>query len=179
MINQSLLTLGRVITALVDHTGHIPYRDSKLTRLLQDSLGGSARTVVLATIGPERELAPYTLGTLKFAGRVSLVENVVRVHRVEATEASRLRAATEEIARLRSSNGGWDDRQTHEIVRRVSGIEEELKTREDTWKQQAQETLRDPRCRPVGPYPTPAPTPSPVPVWVDGDPLGDSLAGPR
>jgi hypothetical protein len=41
-----------------------------------------------------------------------------------------------------------------------------------------EETLRDPRCRPVGPYPTPAPTPSPVPVWVDGDPLGDSLAGP-
>jgi hypothetical protein len=40
------------------------------------------------------------------------------------------------------------------------------------------ETLRDPRCRPVGPAPTPAPTPSPVPVWVDGNPLGDSLAGP-
>jgi hypothetical protein len=39
------------------------------------------------------------------------------------------------------------------------------------------ETLLDPRCRPFGPYPTPAPTPSPVPVWVDGDPLGDSLAG--
>jgi kinesin family protein 11 len=52
MINQSLLTLGRVITALVDHTGHVPYRDSKLTRLLQDSLGGHTKTCIVATISP-------------------------------------------------------------------------------------------------------------------------------
>ena len=51
-INQSLLTLGRVITALVDHHGHIPYRDSKLTRLLQESLGGKAKTCIIATLSP-------------------------------------------------------------------------------------------------------------------------------
>lgn len=48
-INQSLLTLGRVITALVDHHGHVPYRDSKLTRILQESLGGRAKTCIIAT----------------------------------------------------------------------------------------------------------------------------------
>lgn len=51
-INQSLLTLGRVITALVERTPHIPYRESKLTRILQDSLGGRTRTSIIATISP-------------------------------------------------------------------------------------------------------------------------------
>ena len=51
-INQSLLTLGRVITALVERTPHIPYRESKLTRLLQDSLGGRTKTSIIATISP-------------------------------------------------------------------------------------------------------------------------------
>lgn len=49
-INQSLLTLGRVITALVEHHPHVPYRDSKLTRLLQESLGGRAKTCIIATV---------------------------------------------------------------------------------------------------------------------------------
>lgn len=51
-INQSLLTLGRVITALVEHAPHVPYRESKLTRLLQDSLGGRTKTSIVATISP-------------------------------------------------------------------------------------------------------------------------------
>ncbi|CAI0472526.1 unnamed protein product [Linum tenue] len=51
-INKSLLTLGRVINALVDHSGHVPYRDSKLTRLLRDSLGGKTKTCIIATISP-------------------------------------------------------------------------------------------------------------------------------
>ena len=51
-INQSLLTLGRVITALVEHAPHVPYRESKLTRLLQDSLGGRTKTSIIATISP-------------------------------------------------------------------------------------------------------------------------------
>jgi kinesin family protein 3/17 len=52
-INTSLSALGNVIAALAEtNVGHIPYRDSKLTRLLQDSLGGTARTALIATIGP-------------------------------------------------------------------------------------------------------------------------------
>lgn len=49
-INQSLLTLGRVITALVERAPHIPYRESKLTRILQDSLGGRTKTSIIATV---------------------------------------------------------------------------------------------------------------------------------
>jgi kinesin family protein 11 len=51
-INQSLLTLSRVIGSLVDYQSHIPYRDSKLTRLLQESLGGKAKTCIIATLSP-------------------------------------------------------------------------------------------------------------------------------
>ena len=51
-VNPSLLTLGRVITALVERTPHVPYRESKLTRILQDSLGGRTRTSIIATVSP-------------------------------------------------------------------------------------------------------------------------------
>ena len=63
-INQSLLTLGRVINALVEHHGHIPYRDSKLTRLLQDSLGGRSKTSIIATLSPSSAAVDETISTL-------------------------------------------------------------------------------------------------------------------
>ena len=62
MINTSLLTLGRVISSLVDRLAYIPYRDSKLTRLLQESLGGRAKTLIVATIAPKA--TEETLSTL-------------------------------------------------------------------------------------------------------------------
>lgn len=80
-INQSLLTLGRVITALVEHLNHIPYRylflktfyfyisDSKLTRLLQESLGGRAKTVIIATLSPHLSSYEETQSTLDYANR--------------------------------------------------------------------------------------------------------------
>jgi kinesin family protein 11 len=68
-INQSLLTLGRVITALVDKSHHIPYRDSKLTRLLQDCLGGKTKTCIIATVGPSPSALEETLSTLEYANR--------------------------------------------------------------------------------------------------------------
>ena len=64
-INQSLLTLGRVISALVEKRRHIPYRDSKLTRLLQESLGGRAKTTIIATITPSVSGMDETFSTLK------------------------------------------------------------------------------------------------------------------
>ncbi|KAE9137074.1 hypothetical protein PF010_g1439 [Phytophthora fragariae] len=71
-INQSLSALGNVISALVNpKRTHIPYRDSKLTRLLQDSLGGNTRTVVIATISPSESSVDETISTLQFAERAN------------------------------------------------------------------------------------------------------------
>lgn len=74
-INQSLLTLGRVITALEEKRPHIPYRESKLTRILQDSLGGSTRTSMIATISPAEEDFSNTQGTLEYASRARCIIN--------------------------------------------------------------------------------------------------------
>ncbi|KAL8271643.1 hypothetical protein Esti_004448 [Eimeria stiedai] len=72
-INQSLLTLGRCINALVEKNAYIPFRDSKLTRLLQDSLGGSTKTCLIATIGPTADTLEETLCTLDYAYRAKSV----------------------------------------------------------------------------------------------------------
>uniref|UniRef100_A0A7S4RSJ0 Kinesin motor domain-containing protein n=1 Tax=Alexandrium monilatum TaxID=311494 RepID=A0A7S4RSJ0_9DINO len=74
-INQSLLTLGRVITALRDGSGRVPYRDSKLTRLLQDSLGGKCKTVIIATISPALGAVEETISTLTYAEQASGIQN--------------------------------------------------------------------------------------------------------
>ncbi|KAM7509768.1 hypothetical protein LguiB_008643 [Lonicera macranthoides] len=74
-INKSLLTLGRVINALVEHSVHIPYRDSKLTRLLRDSLGGKTKTCIIATISPSAQCLEETLSTLDYAHRAKNIKN--------------------------------------------------------------------------------------------------------
>ncbi|XP_060924737.1 kinesin-like protein KIF18A [Limanda limanda] len=84
-INRSLLALGNVINALADpksRKAHIPYRDSKLTRILKDSLGGNCRTVMIANVGPSSMSYDDTHNTLKYANRAkeiksSLKSNVV------------------------------------------------------------------------------------------------------
>ncbi|KAJ7977073.1 Kinesin-like protein [Quillaja saponaria] len=74
-INKSLLTLGRVINALVEHSAHVPYRDSKLTRLLRDSLGGKTKTCIIATISPTAYCLEETLSTLDYASRAKNIKN--------------------------------------------------------------------------------------------------------
>ena len=75
LINQSLLTLGRVINALVERSPHIPYRESKLTRLLQDSLGGRTITFMIAAISPAKCNVEETLSTLEYAHRAKNIKN--------------------------------------------------------------------------------------------------------
>lgn len=75
-INLSLTALGKVITTLVQGKGtFIPYRDSKLTRLLQDSLGGNAKTVMIATISPLISNYEESLSTLKYASKAKYITN--------------------------------------------------------------------------------------------------------
>ncbi|KAJ7563194.1 hypothetical protein O6H91_03G100000 [Diphasiastrum complanatum] len=75
-INWSLSALGNVISALVDgKSAHIPYRDSKLTRLLQDSLGGNTRTVMVANIGPADYNLEESISTLRYANRAKNIRN--------------------------------------------------------------------------------------------------------
>ncbi|XP_030051400.1 kinesin-like protein KIF3C [Microcaecilia unicolor] len=100
-INLSLSALGNVISALVDgKSTHIPYRDSKLTRLLQDSLGGNAKTIMVATLGPASHSYDETLSTLRFANRAKNIKNKPRVN--EDPKDTLLREFQEEIARLKS-----------------------------------------------------------------------------
>ncbi|XP_022888530.1 kinesin-like protein KIN-5C [Olea europaea var. sylvestris] len=79
-INKSLLTLGRVINALVEHLGHVPYRDSKLTRLLRDSLGGRTKTCIIATVSPAVHCLEETLSTLDYAHRAKNIKNKPEVN---------------------------------------------------------------------------------------------------
>ncbi|KAG3197285.1 hypothetical protein PC128_g6955 [Phytophthora cactorum] len=100
-INQSLSALGNVISALVNpKRTHIPYRDSKLTRLLQDSLGGNTRTVVIATISPSESAVDETISTLQFADRAKCVAIRVKVNEL-VDDAILLAQAQREISRLK------------------------------------------------------------------------------
>lgn len=80
-INLSLTALGNVIAALVDgKSSHIPYRDSKLTRLLQDSLGGNSKTVMIATMSPASYNYDETLSTLRYANRTKQIKNKPKIN---------------------------------------------------------------------------------------------------
>ncbi|XP_028250648.1 kinesin-like protein KIF3B [Parambassis ranga] len=100
-INLSLSALGNVISALVDgKCTHVPYRDSKLTRLLQDSLGGNAKTVMIATVGPSHKNFEESLATLRYASRAKNIKNKPRIN--EDPKDALLREFQEEIARLKA-----------------------------------------------------------------------------
>ncbi|XP_037100261.1 kinesin-like protein KIF3C [Syngnathus acus] len=114
-INLSLSALGNVISALADgRSGHVPYRDSKLTRLLQDSLGGNAKTVMVATLGPAPQHYDETLTTLRYANRAKNIQNQPRVN--EDPKDALLREFQSEIARLRAqlNHRKWRSKQKKE-----------------------------------------------------------------
>ncbi|XP_054974007.1 kinesin-like protein KIF21A isoform X1 [Sorex araneus] len=100
-INCGLLALGNVISALGDKSKratHVPYRDSKLTRLLQDSLGGNSQTVMIACVSPSDRDFMETLNTLKYANRARNIKNKVVINQDRASQ--QISALRGEIARL-------------------------------------------------------------------------------
>lgn len=101
LINKSLLTLGRVINALVDRSSHIPYRESKLTRLLQDSLGGRTKTCIIATVSPAKSNLEETISTLDYAFRAKNIRNKPQVNQM-INKKTLLREFTTEIEKLKS-----------------------------------------------------------------------------
>lgn len=92
-INCGLLALGNVISALGDRSRkalHVPYRDSKLTRLLQDSLGGNSRTVMIACVSPSDRDFMETLNTLKYANRARNIQNKVVINQDKSSRTIQL-----------------------------------------------------------------------------------------
>lgn len=122
LINKSLLTLGRVINALVDRSAHIPYRESKLTRLLQDSLGGRTKTCIIATISPAKSNLEETISTLDYAFRAKNIRNKPQINamihkktllREFSTEIEKLKS---ELIATRQRNGVYLSNETYEEI---------------------------------------------------------------
>lgn len=86
-INRSLSALGNVINALTDRrNSHVPYRDSKLTRMLQESLGGNSKTSLIVTCSPSTYNEAETVGTLRFGQRAKMIKNVAKVNQERSVE---------------------------------------------------------------------------------------------
>ncbi|KAG1693650.1 hypothetical protein DVH05_023053 [Phytophthora capsici] len=104
-INLSLHTLGRCIASLSSKTtgasSHVPYRDSKLTRLLQDSLGGNTKTKIIATLSPSLDCVEESISTLKFADRAKKVMVMVRVNEQREIDPVYVEKLQEELEQLR------------------------------------------------------------------------------
>lgn len=153
LINKSLLTLGRVINALVDRGAHIPYRESKLTRLLQDSLGGRTKTCIIATVSPAKSNLEETISTLDYAFRAKNIRNKPQIT-APINKKTLLKEFTYEIERLKSeliatrtrngvylSNESYEEMTVESESRRIQTEEQaaKLETLESNLRNKVQE----------------------------------------
>ncbi|BBH05966.1 P-loop containing nucleoside triphosphate hydrolases superfamily protein [Prunus dulcis] len=125
-INKGLLALGNVISALGDEKKrkegvHVPYRDSKLTRLLQDSLGGNSKTVMIACISPADINAEESLNTLKYANRARNIQNKPIVNRdVISNEMQKMQEQLKLLQAELCARGGAP---SDEVLERIAWLE--------------------------------------------------------
>lgn len=133
-INKSLLALGNCINGLADGLRHIPYRDSKLTRLLKDSLGGNCQTVMIANISPSSLSYEDTYNTLKYANRAKKIKanikkNVVNCESHIGQYIKRVEELNKEVAELKQllklKNSGTDTPGRSEATTSSVGVNEE------------------------------------------------------
>ncbi|WKY04430.1 hypothetical protein Q1695_005437 [Nippostrongylus brasiliensis] len=133
-INSSLSVLGRVIRILSGANRgdkHIPYRESKLTHILRDSLGGNSKTAVIVNIHPDIGYYSDTLSTLQFSAECRKIEN--RVHANEDLTGDTVMAYKSEINRLREELETVEGRIRNEMEAKVASLEQELQS----WKEAA------------------------------------------
>lgn len=124
-INKSLSALGDVIASLAHKNSHVPYRNSKLTQLLQDSLGGQAKTLMFVHISPEPDALGETISTLKFAERVATVElGAARVNK----ESGDVKELKEQIASLKAALARKEE-ETEHTKASISGSSERHRTK--------------------------------------------------
>ncbi|WOL19251.1 armadillo repeat-containing kinesin-like protein 2 isoform X1 [Canna indica] len=123
-INLSLSALGKCINALAENSPHVPVRDSKLTRLLRDSFGGSARTSLVVTIGPSPRHRGETASTIMFGQRAMKVENMVKL-KEEFDYKSLCRRLDIELDKLIAEN----ERQRKDFEDEVDRIRSETESR--------------------------------------------------
>ncbi|ESQ54920.1 hypothetical protein EUTSA_v10026976mg [Eutrema salsugineum] len=156
-INRSLLTLGTVIRKLSKgKNGHIPYRDSKLTRILQNSLGGNARTAIICTMSPARSHMEQSRNTLLFATCAKEVTTNAQVNMV-VSEKALVRQLQRELARMEnelknlgpasSSSSASDEfyallKQKEELIAKMEEQIQELKWQRDVAQSQVENLLK-------------------------------------
>ncbi|CAJ0578682.1 unnamed protein product, partial [Mesorhabditis spiculigera] len=144
VINQSLSTLGRVIKALHDQQKakkkvQIPYRDSVLTCLLKNALGGNSKTIMIAALSPADINYEETLSTLRFADRAKSIKTQAVVN--ESATERMIRELREENAKLQAGikGGGGNSEEIENLRRQLAENQKEMANLEKTWQQKVAE----------------------------------------
>ncbi|ORZ09229.1 hypothetical protein BCR42DRAFT_122502 [Absidia repens] len=151
-INSGLLALGNVISALGDESrrvSHIPYRDSKLTRLLQDSLGGNSQTLMLACVSPAWSNHKETINTLKYANRARNIKNRVVINQevnenqqhIDSQHGEHVKKLKSQILKLRNELAG-NDEFIHAVNDEMDGLKTQVESLKKTINSLVQELAK-------------------------------------